>query len=112
MRLSLTSTFENMEDETPILENGVPLTSKIMAIRVLNKGAGGGTPESQGGVNQEERLRRGKLSRRFKKMNGHISLTPEELVLLKKCSHEMLLLPHIHDQFCDMVDGCEAEPKE
>lgn len=113
MRFNLTSTFENMEDESKIVENNVPLTSKLMAIRVLNRCGSAGNPEGQaGGVSQEKRRELGKLSRRFKKMNGHISITPEEMVLLKKCSHETMLVPHIHDQFCDMVDGCEAEPKE
>ena len=111
MRFNLTATFENAEDESVISERGVPLTSKILAIRVLNNGMSCGVPPAQGGCDQADRERRGRLSRRFKKANGHINLSPEELVLLKKCSADAAITPHLHDQFCELIDGSGAETK-
>ncbi len=111
MRLALDVKFENAEDDEAYAENGVPVTSKLLSMRVLNGGLSMKIAPAQGGCDQAERDRRGKLNRRFKKMNGHISITPAEGELLKKASHDALLPPFLHDQFCEWIDGAQPDEK-
>jgi hypothetical protein len=110
----VTRKFEGKDDDKPFQDKDdtVPMTVKVFAMRALDQGVSMRVAPQQGGCTMEERQLRGALHRRLKKANGEISLGISEIEMLKRASHDAIMPPFLHDQFCEMLEDKEPEKKE
>ncbi len=112
MRLNLSAKFENLEDDEVYKDENKDITSKVLIIRALNNGISLRVPPGQaGGCDQKTRAERGALCRRVKKANGHVSITVAEGEIIEAASHDALIPAFLHAQLCELIAGCDPEPK-